>query len=87
MRISLDAVERMLAERGIEGAAYGADDLLVISVLNLPVDKREELQKWFSATLTRRVLKPSKTLLLTSANERTKLPIESTSIHFRVRLR
>ena len=41
----------------------------------------------FSATLTRRVLKPSKTLLLTSANERPKLSIKSNSKNFRVRLR
>lgn len=52
VRISLDAVERMLVERGIEGAAYGTDDLLMISVLNLPVDKCEELQKWLATTLT-----------------------------------
>ena len=52
VRISLDAVERMLVERGIEGAAYGTDDLLMISVLNLPVDRCEELQKWLATTLT-----------------------------------
>lgn len=52
VRISLDAVERMLVERGIEGAAYGTDDLLMISVLNFPVDKSEELQKWLATTLT-----------------------------------
>lgn len=51
VRISLDAVERMLVERGIEGAAYGTDDLLMISVLNLPVDKCEELQKWLATAL------------------------------------
>jgi acyl-CoA synthetase (AMP-forming)/AMP-acid ligase II len=52
VRISLDAVERILMERGIEGAAYGTDDLLMISVLNLPEDKCEELQKWLATTLT-----------------------------------
>ena len=50
--ISLDAVERMLVERGIESAAYGTDDLLIVSVLNLQADKCEELQKWLATTLT-----------------------------------
>ena len=51
VRISLDAVERLLIDKGVEGAAYGADDLLTISVINLPSDKCQELQMFFAATL------------------------------------
>jgi len=51
VRISLDAVERLLIDKGVEGAAYGTDDLLTISVVNLPSDKREELQMLFATTL------------------------------------
>jgi len=51
VRISLDAVERMFLDKGIEGAAYGTDDLLTISVVNLPSDKCEELQMLFATTL------------------------------------
>lgn len=51
VRISLDAVERLLVDKGFEGAAYGTDDLLTISVVNLPLDKCEEVQKLFAITL------------------------------------
>ena len=51
VRISLDAVERLLIDKGVEGAAYGTDDLLTISVVNLPSDKCEELQMLFATTL------------------------------------
>lgn len=51
VRISLDAVERMLVDEGIEGAAYGTDDLLTISVVNFPAYKCEELQKLIATTL------------------------------------
>ncbi|BEI36591.1 AMP-binding protein [Polynucleobacter sp. HIN7] len=45
VRISLDSVERVLMDKGIECAAHGSDDLLIISVVNLSEDKFEELQK------------------------------------------
>jgi long-chain acyl-CoA synthetase len=51
VRISLDAVERTLAERGIEGAAYGVDDLLTVSIVNLQIDDFEEVQKFIATTL------------------------------------
>ena len=51
VRISLDAVERLLIDKGVEGAVYGTDDLLTISVVNLASDKLEELQLSFAATL------------------------------------
>lgn len=51
VRISLDAVEKILAERGIEGAAYGVDDLLTISIVNLQIDDFEGVQKFIATTL------------------------------------
>ena len=51
VRISLDAIERMLIEMSLEGASHGTDDLLIISVVNLQLDKCEELHGFFSRRL------------------------------------
>jgi acyl-coenzyme A synthetase/AMP-(fatty) acid ligase len=51
VRVSLDAVEQMLIDKGIEGAALGTDDLLTIVVVSMVKDKCDELLKMFISTL------------------------------------
>jgi acyl-coenzyme A synthetase/AMP-(fatty) acid ligase len=51
VRISLDVIERLLMEQNIESAAYGRDDLLVISVVNSSTNKCAEIQKMITTNL------------------------------------
>ena len=51
LRISLDSVEGILTDRGIEGVAHGRDDLLSISVVSLSIDDCRELKLFLANTL------------------------------------